>query len=74
MSGDRVELECPVLAYPLSFSSTARADFGRSLRYLMVQKVVIVGASGRYVAVWPLGLVGDIIRALGSAKKPGVIC
>ena len=27
-----------------------------------------------HVDIWPLGLVGDIIRPLGSAKKPGVIC
>ena len=52
--------------------------FGPDLLYLNLnpQKVVIVGASvhigGLYVNIWPLGLVGDIILPLGSAKT-GVI-
>ena len=29
---------------------------------------------GLHVNIWPLGLVGDMIRLIGSAKKPGVVC
>ena len=34
----------------------------------------VTATGGLHVDIWPLGLVGDIIRPLGSAKKPGVIC
>ena len=35
--------------------------------------MLVCTLGGLHVDVWPLGLVGDIIRPLGSAKKPGFI-
>ena len=36
--------------------------------------MLVCTLGGLHVDIWPLGLVGDIIRPLGSAKKPGVVC
>ena len=36
--------------------------------------MLVCTLGGFHVDIWPLGLVGDIIRPLGSAKKPGVVC
>ena len=36
--------------------------------------MLVCTLGGLHVDVWPLGLLGDIIPPLGSAKKPGVIC
>ena len=35
--------------------------------------MLVCTLGGLHVDVWSLGLVGDIMRPLGSAKKPGVI-